>query len=170
MTDICYVYWIHLPEYTDVLSQGYVGISKKPRQRFQTHLKRPENAKMKNYIRKHPEAIMTVLLKSTRMMCEQVEKKLRPDKGIGWNIAIGGGTTPSQKNIPKNSLHKRRIGDGNRGKVHEYLASYNRDVKSKQMRGTVWYYDPLTKVSKYFIPGTQPEHWIKGRYSRTRVS
>jgi len=113
--------------------------------------------------------MMTIILKSTREMCLLIERTLRPSRDIGWNIAEGGGDPPNQKSVSKSKLHRQKIGDGNRGKKHDYLAEYNRIHKRAAMTGTAWYYDPETKVSKYFIPGTQPQNWIRGRFSRTRV-
>jgi len=31
MKSTCYVYWIHLPEHTDMFTEGYIGVSKNPK-------------------------------------------------------------------------------------------------------------------------------------------
>ena len=35
---MAFVYWIHLPEHTDIFTEGYVGFTKlTPHERFKTH-------------------------------------------------------------------------------------------------------------------------------------
>ena len=43
-----FVYWIHLPEHTDIYSQGYVGVSNNPVRRLLEHQTDSKNNNHKN--------------------------------------------------------------------------------------------------------------------------
>ena len=89
-----FIYWIRLPEHLDILSQGYVGISKNPVKRFKTHKTRSNNPHLINVFKKYQEVIMDIILESHEHYCKEIEEKLRPSKNIGWNIEKGGGMPP----------------------------------------------------------------------------
>ncbi len=93
----CSVYWLRLPEHTDMFTEGYVGVSSKSKLRWNQHLVRKENAHLKNAIQKYGWAniVKQVILISNRDYCLGIEKKLRPTSSVGWNIAAGGGNPPS---------------------------------------------------------------------------
>lgn len=93
------VYWIRLPEHTDVFTQGYVGVTKNTaKSRFCGHLqeattkRRSQTSRLHNYIRKHGRQglIFETLVISDLEYAFELEKKLRPTERIGWNVAIGG--------------------------------------------------------------------------------
>ena len=46
-----------------------------------------------------------------------LEKELRPNKYMGWNIAKGGGMPPSNKGIPMKEEQKIKLSKANTGKV-----------------------------------------------------
>ena len=90
------VYWIHLPEHTDVATQGYVGIAKNFEQRMFAHKSCAKTGKEQTLykaIRKHGWDNLTkeIILISNDDYCLEIEKKLRPTERLGWNIACGGG-------------------------------------------------------------------------------
>ena len=90
---LCRLYWIKLPEYTDIFSQGYVGITTQSLdKRFYQHSKNKRSI-VGNYINKHCCEIVEVLI-GTQEYCAYLENKLRPSKRIGWNIVEGGGKPP----------------------------------------------------------------------------
>lgn len=97
------VYWIHLPEHTDMFSEGYVGVTTKTAEhRFAEHVKASNSKRRKNYticnaIRKHgPDAfIVDTLIIASEDYCYLMESRLRPKKAIGYNIAEGGTKPPS---------------------------------------------------------------------------
>lgn len=89
-----YIYWIHLPEHTNILSEGYVGVSKDPTNRLKSHKSRSNNPHLLNCFKKYPEIVMDIILESDESYCLELEEKLRPEKNIGWNIAKGGGKPP----------------------------------------------------------------------------
>ena len=89
-----YIYWIHLPEHTNILTEGYVGISKNPTNRLKSHKFRSNNPHLLNCFNKYPNVVMDIVLEAEESYCLELEEKLRPDKNIGWNIAKGGGKPP----------------------------------------------------------------------------
>lgn len=95
------VYWIHLPEHTDVFSEGYVGVTARDTQtRFKEHLALSMRGKDAVHlaIQKYGDKIVV----NTVCICEEpyaygLEFKLRPEKRIGWNIQKGGFSPPNMK-------------------------------------------------------------------------
>lgn len=92
------LYWIHLPEHTDMFSEGYVGITKHTAlQRFKghkkaaNHTKRNTSSPIYNAIRKYGEKlIVSTLVISTWDYVLNLESKMRPTPKVGWNILSGG--------------------------------------------------------------------------------
>lgn len=97
MGKLCYLYWIHTKNMTDILTEGYVGISYRPKLRFIDHCR--EKPKFKSMQQ-------SILLAGDVKYIKEIEKKLRPRKNIGYNIAAGGGIPPSQKGVPKSNEWK----------------------------------------------------------------
>lgn len=115
MTKQYSVYWIHLPEHTDITSQGYIGItSKSVHTRFIEHKsasKSYDNV-IHRVFRKYKDIlIVTELVKGNKKYCALVEFKLRPEKFIGWNSAIGGyaGSPPSEETRRKLSMIQKAL-------------------------------------------------------------
>jgi len=92
------VYWIHHPDHVDILTQGYVGFTSKPvKKRISEHVclankNAMRSVHLENAIRKH--GISGLLVKTmcigSAEYCLDIERKLRPTHGIGWNLSIGG--------------------------------------------------------------------------------
>ena len=93
----CTLYWIGLPEHTSIATQGYLGVSKDVTSRLEDHRAKPSNAHLKNAIAKYgwDNLVTRSLVMADTPYCLSLEAALRPRKGIGWNIAIGGGMPPS---------------------------------------------------------------------------
>lgn len=125
-SQIAYVYWIRLPEHTDVLTQGYVGVSINPSYRFWEHrndVKRGThcNAYLSRVILKYNDKlIQSVILKGTTEFCYFIEEKLRSESCIGWNLNKGGICPPSSKGKTLSTEHKKKIGQSNKGKRHSH--------------------------------------------------
>lgn len=112
-----YVYWIHLPEHTDPFTEGYIGVSNNPKKRFREHKLNAESSRgicavVERAITKHGESILhEVLIETSEDWAYFYESKLRPKRGIGWNVAVGG-STPSGMTGRKHSQetkYKMRI-------------------------------------------------------------
>lgn len=93
------VYWIHLPEHTDILTEGYIGVtSRSANERFAGHLshaKTGSKVTLSKAIRKYGDKIVVkTLLIADDEYCLDIERKLRPHERIGWNVVAGGGKPP----------------------------------------------------------------------------
>jgi len=97
----CCVYWIRLPEHTDITKEGYVGITNNFEVRMHQHR---ENERNKKVFENFDKAICSIILIGDRSYCREVEQKLRPKPYIGWNNAIGG-----DGGIPKHGLTGTKI-------------------------------------------------------------
>jgi len=99
------VYWIRAPHHSDMMLDGYVGVSKNAQKRWLyghswAHRKgRHDNPKMANAISKYgwDNLIKTVLVVADENYCYDLERKLRPSDNIGWNLVTGGGKPPVSK-------------------------------------------------------------------------
>ena len=90
------VYWIHLEDHTDMFSQGYIGVSKDTKKRWNDHSKYTGNNHLLHAIKKYgwDNLVKEVILVADKAYCLMVEAKLRAEDKIGWNIAKGGGMPP----------------------------------------------------------------------------
>jgi hypothetical protein len=93
------LYWIHHTNHSDIFSQGYIGVSKNAKLRFNQHHKRTQNKHLEYAINKYgwDNLIKEIVLISDDSYCLDIENKLRPTNNIGWNITLGGGLPPSTK-------------------------------------------------------------------------
>lgn len=94
-----YVYWVHLPEHTDIKTQGYVGHTKSFTARMRDH-RRQSNFKKSlfyNMVRHYgwdnivKEVVHTV---ETQEQAANLEFELRPLPRLGWNLMEGGSISP----------------------------------------------------------------------------
>lgn len=96
---MAFVYWIHLASHTDMLTQGYIGVTKKTvKMRYSEHCrsaKKLDNCIIYKAINKHGKSlIVTTLVEADILYCYDLELKLRPEPCIGWNINRGGSCAP----------------------------------------------------------------------------
>ena len=110
------VYWIHHPDHTDMLSQGYIGVTNNAKVRWNQHKNNNENVHLKHAMNKYvwDNLIKEVIVIADRDYCLDLELKLRPDNKIGWNLIMGGGNPPNipwNKGIPANPEHIKRMND-----------------------------------------------------------
>jgi group I intron endonuclease len=122
------VYWVHRPEHTDILRQGYVGISKRFERRIWEHLKLTQNRYLKNAINKYgwDNLVKEKVLIGKEDYCLEIEAKLRPADKIGWNLVKGGNKPPINRwNLGKKGLTVA----WNKGKA------WNEEVKAKLSAG-----------------------------------
>lgn len=57
---MCYIYWIHLPTHTDIMSEGYIGVSVDPKKRLYEHKRVKQNPHLTNALKKYPDIILTI--------------------------------------------------------------------------------------------------------------
>jgi len=117
------LYWVHLPEHSDILSEGYIGITKHTAEhRYRGHIKaanhrtRPTNAPVYNAIRKYGDKlIIKTLVVGDYDYVAFLEERLRPVDKIGWNIKSGGkkgkviGTKHSKESKEKMSVIQKEV-------------------------------------------------------------
>lgn len=113
-----YVYWIHLETHIDPLTEGYIGISKQPVQRYKTHLsyKRAFSKGVRAAIEKYgKDSIKHKLLFEFPTLIEARKKEfeLRPLPNIGWNLSKGGGVTPDTTGRLHSDETKEKISESN---------------------------------------------------------
>jgi hypothetical protein len=105
-----FVYWIHLPDHTDMYSQGYVGVSNNPTRRLQEHKNSKDNKHLSRALTKYSDSVLqTVIFNGDSESCYLYEEQLRPTTNIGWNINKGGANPPSRLgwNPTATTLQKR---------------------------------------------------------------
>lgn len=90
------IYWIRLPEHTDVRSEGYIGVTNNPVSRFNDHKSCRAKTHLSHAIKKYgwDNLIKEVILVADKLYCFMMEEKLRPTEHIGWNILKGGNVVP----------------------------------------------------------------------------
>ena len=131
------LYWIHLPEHTDMFTQGYIGITNNFKNRLEAHKNRPSNKHLKNAINKYgwDSLVKQIILVADEAYCLVVEHKLRIANSIGWNIVEGGGKppvskkgcnlgrTPWNKGVAMTDEAQQKLSAANKGR-----AAWNKDI------------------------------------------
>lgn len=79
---MAHVYWLHLPEHTDFLTEGYIGAASNITARLRSHKHRLKAI--------WDKVVVELLVESSISYCFALEEKLRPHRKIGWNVAAGG--------------------------------------------------------------------------------
>lgn len=111
--DHCQLYWIHRKSHTDILTQGYIGVSTNVESRFSVHKSCLKNKDSPVIYRSdfreamdEDDLVFEVILKSTQEYCLYMENKLRPSWCIGWNIAAGGNGGTGTRGMSKTRQYK----------------------------------------------------------------
>ena len=128
------VYWIHLDEHTDLFTQGYIGVTTKTaEERFEQHCNNAfwpsiPRTKLYNVIRKYgaENLIVETLVVSDKEYAYDLEYKLRPNRNIGWNLAIGGSVPQSLKGKKHSEASKEKMRKAKLGKKQsqEHIDKY----------------------------------------------
>jgi group I intron endonuclease len=90
------VYWIHHPNHKNIMSEGYVGITRNFKDRMRFHKMLKCNVYLANAIKKYgwDNLVKEVILVSDKNYCIDIETKLRNKDSVGWNLVKGGGLPP----------------------------------------------------------------------------
>lgn len=111
---MAFVYWIKLKTDTNLLEDGYVGVTVKTvAKRFSEHLRstgRGSDLCVHRALRKHCCGVEVVtLLEGSEEYCYLMESRLRPRPGVGWNMNAGGNDAPrTGVKLPENVREKLR--------------------------------------------------------------
>lgn len=165
---MAYVYWIHLPEHTDILTEGYIGYtSRTVDERWKGHLKECKRSRNVNYpvyraIAKYGAAILvTTLLEGSEEYCLDVENKLRPSRKIGWNLQEGG--NKGTKGVDVTPETRAKISAAGKGRV---FSEEHRRKLSEVQTGRVMSEDTKAKMSEQRSGIPRSEH-TKVKHSQT---
>ena len=160
---IAHVYWIKLNSYTDIKTEGYIGVTERLDKRINEHLNScHDNIKLKRYINKHKDdVIIELVYEGTLEDCLKKEIELRPFRQIGWNIAEGGGKPPIQWGneywkLIKNRHHQKEVvrqmhKDQKEGKIKVFTYGQN---------GRHWWNNGIITTMAKKCPGPK---WSPGR-------
>lgn len=88
-----YVYWIRSKKHTDVLTQGYVGITSNLPDRLRSHKKNKRKTPLTCAVSKHgwDNLVVDILHEGLSLQdALSIELNLRPSIHIGWNCQKGG--------------------------------------------------------------------------------
>lgn len=141
---MAFVYWIRLPEHSDIFSEGYVGFtSKTVSERYKSHKtdsKRDRYSHIPFYkaMNKYKELlIVETICEGSNDYCLMIENKLRPSPNLGWNLLVGGakgslGTKASEETRRKQS--ESRKGERNHfyGKKHSEATKALMKIKNSR--------------------------------------
>jgi predicted GIY-YIG superfamily endonuclease len=131
------VYWIRSVDHTDMMSQGYIGVSGRFDRRMWEHYHQNGNRHLKHAIQKYgwDNLVKTQILIADEDYCLDIETKLRPKDKIGWNIVKGGGhppSTPWNKGIPADPEHIKKMNVIRLSMPHHNLGKkYSEEVKKR---------------------------------------
>lgn len=130
------LYWIRHISHDDMFTQGYIGVSKYGMaKRLREHYfdaSRGSSNTVHKAMRKYGEGIVaTEILRADPEYCLEVERKLRPSPGIGWNICAGGSApqlgraltqfqkdcvSRAQKGRPRTDDERRKVSEKSKGR------------------------------------------------------
>lgn len=172
----CRVYWIHLPEHTDMFSQGYVGITVKTvEHRYAQHTQNTKHKTKRNTINNAinkygDRLICEKVLEGSVEYCRGIENKLRPLPNIGWNISIGGDLPPmtgrkhSEESRTKMSLSNNRELSRLRAIGNEHWKFQTKEWESTKYKGKQWQNAAhiFETVQKFPSAGFRKIHTLSG--------
>ena len=145
-----FVYWIHLPEHTNIKVNGYVGVATNYKTRWNSHKHaaktgNSKNPHLSNAINKYKnELIYEVVFNGPMQGCYEIEEYFRPANDIGWNIKPGGLVVPISKamkekmsasakaRIAREGRHNLLIGQPD-GRTHPMKGKTHSDESKRKM-------------------------------------
>lgn len=124
------VYWIHLPEHTDMFTQGYIGVaSKGAEHRFKEHLSKARlgsKLPIHNAIRKYGDKLVVdTIVMANIEYCYELENKLRPTPRIGYKCDAGGNCNRLGAKLSDETREKQRQAALSTGRRPSKLALEN---------------------------------------------
>jgi len=91
--DMYVLYWIRKKEHTNLLKQGYIGITINFKERMRSHKKNKRKTALKDAINSYKWENLVKEILLTNLTFQDalfLEEKLRPKINIGWNLKKGG--------------------------------------------------------------------------------
>ena len=117
------VYWLRHQSHTDILTQGYVGVTNNFTTRLRNHKSKKCNPHLTHAIEKYgwENIVKQIVVIAEDTYCLMFEKKLRATANIGWNVVEGGGKPPVSrwnKGIPALPHVIEAVKKANTGRIH----------------------------------------------------
>lgn len=144
--NICSLYHFRLLGNED-LNAGYIGVTSNMSKRKYKHIATPVNSVTKGIIESGVFTEFVVILVANRDYCLTIEKLLRPEPNIGWNVITGGENAIFPEDV-KELLSIRKIGNTNvgSGTSHHFYGKTGKEsvrygtrgAKSPNYKG-LWY-------------------------------
>lgn len=173
------VYWIHLEEHSDVLSEGYVGISKNFTERMRNHKKNNKVTPFTQAIKKYTwEKLKKDILVSSLSQEEalEIEASLRKEERIGWNLQRGGyiGVNPEWYDLIENrEQHSKATSEKTKLGIQKKDTPERRAERARENWKT-----NKTSYKNVSVGGNNPKailteeevHWIKYTLFPARLS
>ena len=133
------LYWIRHKEHTDILTEGYVGVSSEVDVRFKTHKyllknKKHENIHLQRAFDLYGEDQIVFDVIGEFSDDYYIEESVRPDVAIGWNINKGGAKPPISKKGHKKTFTPQSLQTKKeRAKRSKLVLTYNGSEEQKKM-------------------------------------
>jgi GIY-YIG catalytic domain/NUMOD3 motif len=117
-----------------MFSQGYIGVSVNAERRWVEHLKKSDNKHLRFAIKKYgwENLIKKQILIADKDYCLDIEKKIRPTDGIGWNLVTGGGFPPIRYG------NKDRLGLPSWSKGKKLSDEHRKNLSTAHMGQVAW--------------------------------
>ena len=137
---MAYIYWIHL-EGQHIKTEGYVGVTRHIRKRWNSHKASPNNKSatcihLKNAVAKYgSELIYEVIFEGPEEGCYQLEEYFRPTVGIGWNI-VSGGVSPITSDKQKESARAANLGRIRTYEEKQKVSTARKGIYTRGKNGT----------------------------------
>ena len=126
------VYWLHRKTHKNILTEGYVGITINPERREKEYRRVSgtglHNIHLTRALEKYDDIVFEVIFDGTRDECINEEIRLRPEKNIGWNIAMGGFFPPDVTGIKRSEKTRQLMSENNVG-----FSGRKHTTKTKEM-------------------------------------
>ena len=142
MSRLCYLYHIRRQCHAGVLQEGYIGISYYPETRFKQHLCRKTNRHLSAAIEKYDDIQLDIITFGSRSEMLRLEKYLRPNSEIGWNICDGGGDPPDTsqywKGRKRTPEHQANLNLALKGRKTQEETRKRLSAAGKESRNPSW--------------------------------
>lgn len=128
------IYWVHLREDEDYLSDGYIGITdRKLNERMNEHKIEEHHDFFQDIIDYHgwDNLIKEVIYENNICECRSFEYYLRPNRNIGWNSAAGGGLPPNHKGKKRSEEFCKKLSNNKKGNKYKLGLKHNEETIKK---------------------------------------
>lgn len=136
--DIYYVYWVRKQDHSDLMTEGYVGITKDLNERLRSHKKNKKHSHFTSAIKKYGWKNLIVEILNKNLSIEkalEIENRYRPKENIGWNSQRGGyiGVNSEWYEVQENKdKHSRVTSEKTKEGIRKKDTSEARSERAKQ--------------------------------------